>query len=355
MGDVSEETPVLKTAFTFTSADGATVIQARRWEPAVTDGAIPLRGIVQLVHGMVEYIDRYDAFARVLVELGYVVVGHDQLAHGGSVASEEGWGNLPMRGGKEILIADVESLRVLTQERYLLPHILFGFSMGSFVARAYAMRHMDSLTGLILCGTGNLPALTSCMGNKAARLIALLRGCDYRSTLLDGMAMGSYNKRFEPARTPYDWLTRDQAEVDAYAADPRCTFIFTVGGYATLTDLTGEVVRYGNVRKMPTTLPVLFISGTADPVGEFGVGVRRAYDLFKTAGMKDVEMILYEDARHELINETNREEVYRDVISWLSRVTGDPVTIRAMGDAGLDGGGSTAAEISGHDVRGGDV
>lgn len=313
-------------AVEFASHDGFSRIRGTVWLPR---GAGDLTGfrpraIVQLVHGMSEHIARYDAFARFLAAQGFVVCGHDHIGHGKSVASADDLGHLPARGGKEALIADVHELRQIAHARYGsdTPYLLFGHSMGSFIAYAYLARHADGLVGAVLCGTGRMPTITSRAGNLPARALCALRGERYVSKLLDSMGAGAYSKRIPNARTAFDWLSCDPSVVDAYIADDLCGRPFTAGGYATLTDLTYEIATAACAHRIPRNLPILLIAGSDDPVGDCGAGVERARDLLVDAGASDVTMTLYPGMRHEILNEPDRERVFEDVLAWMEGAIG---------------------------------
>lgn len=308
------------TSIGFLSHDGTSTIKGLVWKPAETRGrrrAAP-RGVVQIVHGMVEHVGRYDEFARSLAERGFVVCATDHIGHGKSVSSVDELGCLPA-DGKEILIEDVHELRKTVTARFSrqTPYILFGHSMGSFIVRAYLARYGEGVSGAVICGTGQQPLALSKAGNALARLLAKTKGADYRSKFLDDMGVGAYAKQIENARTPQDWVCSDPVVVDAYNADELCGAMFSVGGYATLTDLTGEVVSLACASKVPHDLPLLFVSGAEDPVGDCGAGVRKAADLMRRAGVEDVEMTLYEGMRHEILNEPGRGQVYTDIVDWI--------------------------------------
>ena len=307
-----------RSAFGLPSSDGVTTLGCDLWLPA---GGTAPRATVQLVHGMTEHIGRYDAFARQLVALGCAVVGHDHLAHGRSVASPDDWGLLAPNAGAEHLIADVQRVRLWVEERYPgVPHVIFGHSMGSFVTRAFLGEHGAGLAGALIFGTGWQPPAALAFGRGATSALAALRGWDFRSRLIDGLAVGAYARSFaaqEGGRLA--WLSRDAAARDAYAADPACGFMFSLGAYHELFRLIGMAQDRARVQNMPHELPVLLASGTDDPVGGRGRAVPRVAELLRSCGVTDVEQRLYPGARHELINETNRDEVLADVISWLTR------------------------------------
>lgn len=276
------------------------------------------KGLVQLVHGMAEHINRYDATAKALNAAGYHVVGHTHLGHGklariqGYFADSDGW---------EAVLADTHSVRQWAQEQFPgVPYFLLGHSMGSFVVRGYALRHGD-MDGLVISGTGHFdkPILTAggiiaglqCVAGKGAKPCKLLHTMNFAAN----------NKTVENPRTECDWLSRDEKQVDAYAADPLCGFMFTARAYADMFD--GLRMLYpSKLSAMNKEVPVLMFSGASDPVGANGAGVRKVYEELKAAGVKNVTLKLYEGGRHEMFNEINREEVWQDLIAWLDGCIG---------------------------------
>lgn len=299
----------------FASAEGSATIVASVWWPP--EGTEP-RGVVQLVHGMCEHIGRYDAFARYLAEAGLVVCGHDQLGHGRSCAPER-WGCLPGRDGANDLVEDVDTLRRLVDARCPggIPHILFGHSMGSFVVRCYVARYAYGLAGAIVCGTGWLSPVSQAACHALVRAAALVRGEDHKSELFHSLAEGSYGKAIPDAQTPLDWLSYNRDNVRAYEADPACGFTFSLGGYAALTDLTRACCSVSCARAVPAGLPLYYVAGADDPVGECGRGVQRALQMALDAGSVDARMRLWPHMRHEILNEDGREAVYADLLAWI--------------------------------------
>ena len=311
---------VVESTVSYPSKDRSTTIRACLWEPAVDGALVRPRAIVQIVHGMCEHIGRYDAFARFLAQQGFAVCGNDHVGHGVSAADPSDFGHLPPREGKDILVADVCALRRLMQRRLGedIPYFMFGHSMGSFIVRSYLARPCaHDLSGAIVCGTGQQPRAVSAAGNLLARLIGRIAGPRHRSALIDGMGAGAYGKHIPDARTPFDWLSTDPAVVDAYLADERCGFMFTVGGYAALTDLAGEIADPARVARVPSDLPLLFVAGEQDPVGGNGKGVRAAVRALRDAGVERVDEILYPGMRHEILNEPGRAQVMSDILAWL--------------------------------------
>lgn len=312
---------VSSTPVGFLSHDGKSQIHGLVWAQGHTGGSRggSPRGIVQIVHGMSEYVGRYDDFARFLAERGFIVCGTDHIGHGKSAGGSDELGRLPSTGGKDVLIEDVHQLRQTIAARYArqTPYLLFGHSMGSFIVRAYLARHGEGLAGAVLSGTAYQPRILSMAANALARGIAASKGDDYRSSFLHGLGAGSFSKGIPDARTPFDWISFDPTVVDAYVADEECGALFSAGGYATLTDLTAEIVTSKCVSRVPRDLPLLFVSGAEDPVGDYGRGVHRSAELMRRAGVVKVDEIVYEGMRHEILNEPDHEQVYTDVAQWM--------------------------------------
>ena len=291
------------------------------WQPVAShgsSGAAP-RAIVQIVHGMSEHIGRYEDFARFLVSAGFAVCAHDHIGHGRSVADPMDLGHMPLDCGKDALIEDVHEMRKTVSARFSrkTPYFIFGHSMGSFVTRVYLSEHAQGVQGAIICGTGNQPALLARSGNLLAHTIGTVMGERYKSKVLDSMGAGGFARAIENPRTPLDWISVDPAVVDAYIDDPLCGVMFTVGGYAALTGVVARAVDPRVAARVPKDLPLLFIAGAEDPVGENGKAVVRAVELYRDAGMKDVSLILYPGMRHEILNEPGKQTVYADVLAWL--------------------------------------
>lgn len=326
MNQTTNQTDQFAIPIDFASHDGKTRINAKLWTSAEfgsadKSGTEQPKAVIQIVHGMAEYIDRYDDFARYLVSQGFVVCAEDHIGHGKSAAGPHEYGHMPAHGGKDILLRDVHSLYRIVSELFPgVPYVLYGHSMGSFIARSYIARYGDELAACVLSGTGNVPAPLSKLGRTLARILAAVRGETYRSKLIDGMGAGAYGKQIENARTDLDWLSTDPAVVDAYIADEQCGFMFTVGGYATLLDLTAEVVTPVCAERVPKRLPVLLVAGDGDPVGDMGKGVHAAAALLRGVGVRRVDEKIYPGMRHEIHNEVGHERVYDDVARWVESV-----------------------------------
>ncbi len=298
---------------TFLSADGISHVAGWIYTPEGRP-----RGVIQISHGMCEYFQRYHRFIADMVGEGFVVCGNDHIGHGDS-SGPENYGYFGEKKGTRFLVEDLYQMTRLVKKAYpSLPYFLFGHSMGSFIVRLYLARYGSKLDGAIICGTGGSNPMAP-LGVAVASCTAWFRGGHYRSDILDWMFFGSFNKKCTPQRTDKDWLTRDEAVVDRYLQDPRCSFRFTACGYRDLSRLSILANRRSWFRSLPKSLPILLISGDKDPVGRYGKGVEQIYRRLKKAGMEDVSIHLYPDARHELFNERNYDVVYKDVRLWINR------------------------------------
>lgn len=303
----------MKNDFYYPSSDGETQIHAIKWTPTVEPVAV-----LQIVHGMVEFIDRYDEFAEYLTKNGIVVVGNDHLGHGQSVANADRYGFFKLDDGNGALLNDINALRLNTAENYPdLPYFILGHSMGSFLTRQYLARHGEGLAGAIIMGTGSQPTIILNVAKGLCAFIASFKGWNYRSKFVDNLAFGAYNKRFEPSRTSRDWLTKDSDIVDSYIANPQCSFLFTLNGYHNLFYSIKDCQNKKNIDKIPKDLPVFFVAGKDDPVGNFGKGVEKACEGFLNAGIQNIMLKLYQNDRHEILNETDRETVFDDILKWI--------------------------------------
>jgi len=299
--------------FFYLSSDGRTNIHAVQWQDEQ-----PPRAVVQIVHGICEYVERYDRFAHWLAERGFVVVGNDHLGHGESWQEPEREGLFSETDGWNKVVQDVEALRARTAAAYPgLPYFVLGHSMGSFVARTHLIQYPGSFTGALISGTAQQPDLLLKAGRALCTLLAVIKGSDHRSDFVKGMLFGPYNKAFRPNRTDCDWVCSDTEVVDAYCQDPGCQFLPTVSMYR---DMLGGLLFIGdreNLTLMDKSTPAFFFAGALDPVGEQGKGVERAYQGFVQTGCTDVQCKLYPNGRHEVLNEVFKEQVWQDVLDWM--------------------------------------
>ena len=304
-----------KKEFKFLSKDVRTQIHAVKWLP--DDGSY--KAILQITHGMVEFIERYEAFAQFMTENGYMVTGHDHLGHGQSVLSEKELGYFTDECQSDVLIEDMHKLRTLIQQENAgVPYFMFAHSMGSYMLRKYLTIYNDNLRGAIICGTGYIPENTTALGLKIVDMLGKLRGWHHVSRMVEKLSFGKSYRQFDmTGRHPENsWLTRDKEIVSWYYSNPLCTFPFTLSGYRGLMEAVQYDCRQENVDKIPNKLPVFIISGSDDPVGDMGAGVKKVYDMIKASGNQDVTYKLYDGYRHEILNEIGKEQVYRDILAW---------------------------------------
>lgn len=300
--------------FYFQSSTGRTSIHALKCVP---DGKP--RAVVQIAHGIAEHIDRYRPFMEFLAGSGFVVAGNDHLGHGKSIRVPEEQGFFAEKDGWWRVVDDMDKLHdIMSKEYPELPYVLFGHSMGSFLTRTYLIKHPDKYDAVILSGTGHQSPALVLGGNAAATVMAKLNGAMGDGTKLDSLAFGSYLSKIENPRTKFDWLSRDAEQVDKYIADPLCGFVGKIGLYRDMMQGIKFITDKKNIAQMNKEKPVYFMSGDGDPVGDYGKGVERAYKAFCDAGLHDVFMRLYPGGRHEMLNETNKEQVYQDILNWLN-------------------------------------
>lgn len=293
---------------------GAGKIHACRWLP---EGAP--KAVLQIVHGIAEYVERYDDFANYLTNLGYVVVAEDHMGHGQSINGDGIQGYF--HGGWFTAVEDTMQLMRDTMAEYAdLPYVLFGHSMGSFMVRTILCKYPDSgICAAVICGTGWQPAFALAALLKVVEAICKKTGETMPSDKLQGMVFGSYNKKVEHPRTSFDWLTRDKNIVDAYIAHPLCGFTASCGLLREMMKGMYYIALPKNLANMKKDLPVFFIAGGDDPVGSYGKGIHQCVEAFRKAGMTDVSVKIYPLGRHEILNEINKNEVYEDVAHWVEK------------------------------------
>ena len=303
------------TSFTLRAADGVEIF-VRRWAP----GAAP-KAAVQIGHGLAEHGGRYARLADALTGAGYVVYANDHRGHGRTAARADNLGFFSTRDGWATVLGDLwQVTRRIAGDDPDRPIVLIGHSMGSFMAQQLMSEHGDAFAGIVLSGTGGRPSALAAAGRLIARVERWRLGARGRSQLLQAFSFGAFNKQFAPARTPFDWLSRDPAEVDKYIADPLCGFAASVQLWIDLLDSLGDVTSPARQARIPKRLPIYVISGSNDPVGGNCKSVRQLLDAYREAGLDRVTPHFYDGARHELFNETNRDEVTRDLIQWLDDV-----------------------------------
>jgi alpha-beta hydrolase superfamily lysophospholipase len=300
----------------FLKAEDSTQVFVYSWLP---DHDVRIKGVLQIVHGMAEHAGRYHDFAKHLTTHGYAVFANDHRGHGKTAGSLHETGYITKTNSWRAILQDIFTLNGYIRNKYPDNKIvLMGHSMGSFYARAYLEEFSSTINALILSGSAWHNPLLLNFGLLVAKLQCFLRGEKNRSSLLDKLSFGAFNKRFEPAKTPFDWLSRDNHICTKYTADPFCGFVCTSSFFRELFRLLKMVQSrklYACVKK---EFPVLIFSGSMDPVGNFSKGPKSMYAFLKDKGFTDLTLNLYPEGRHEMINEINRKEVYKDVVNWLS-------------------------------------
>lgn len=310
-----------KEEFTIVSRDGNdTAVHCVKWMPDdVAAGKAAPQLILQIIHGMAEYVERYEPFAEWLTERGAVVCGEDHLGHGRTAAAREQLGYFCGKDPATVLVRDVHRLKKTVQGQYPgIPYFILGHSMGSFIARGYLCRYGTGIQGAVIMGTGMTPLGVLRLLDGIAAFQEKIYGSHHIARMLDHMAFSGYNKRIPDHRTDFDWLSVNEKNVDSYIADPLCGFTFTLNGFRTMFELIRRLHSRENLDRMPKALPVLFISGSEDPVGAYGKTVQEVRDSFvQEEDMTDVTLKLMEGMRHEILNEDDREKVYDYILDWL--------------------------------------
>lgn len=302
------------TNFTFKSKDGVE-IYVYKWEP---EENVNIKGALQIAHGMAETAARYEGFAKVLTDNGYIVYINDHRGHGKTAKYIENIGYLAEKDGFEWLVKDMHDLTdIIKKENKNLPVFLLGYSMGSFLTQRYIMLYGNELKGAILYGSNGRQGLMLRLGLMISKIQIKMNGVRAKSQILHNIIFKGYNNLFKPNRTEFDWLSRDKEEVDKYIKDPFCGTVFTCGFYYDFFKGLIEIENKKNLKNVPKELPLYIFSGEKDPVGKSGKGVKRLVETYKVLGIKDITFKLYKDGRHAMLNEINKDEVIEDILEWL--------------------------------------
>lgn len=306
-----------KKAYTFKSSSGLCDIHAWGYYPADKS---TIKGVVQIAHGMAEHHARYEDFISFLNDNGFAVFINDHLGHGNSVSSASELGFFGKKIGYVYLVEDMKKLSDIAKNEIPgKPFILFGHSMGSFLARLYSERYGNNINAAVYCGTaGSNPA--AAVGLSLVKTIIKTKGTHYKSKLIDQLAFGTYNNRIKQNRTKFDWLTTVDSVVDEYIDDPLCGFLFTACGYKDLMDMIVLVNRSDWYTSVPHNLPIYLIAGDEDPVGNYGKGIRQVYSNLIDTKHTDVSMKLFSGDRHEILNEKDKDDVYHNVVAWINTI-----------------------------------
>ena len=308
---------MIKNEFTFLSSNGKTNIHAITCLPKDNK----FTKLFQIVHGMFEYIERYINFIEYLTTKGFLVVGHDLIGHGQSINNKDDLGFLGEPEPDDLLLKDIHTLRIMTQKKYKnIPYFICGHSFGSFLVREYIALYGEGIDGAILLGTGYASPCESLLAISILKVFSCFYGARHRSKFIKKLSMesGPY-KKYDMHKKDLNnsWITRDPEIVKEYNEDKKVDFEFTLNGFLGVLLSIQKCCNPTIVAKVRKDLPILFVSGECDPVGNNGDGVKKSYELMKTVGSIDVTMKIYENDRHEVLNELNRNEVYEYIYSWL--------------------------------------
>lgn len=287
-----------------------------KWLP---DENVKVKGIVQIAHGMAETAARYQGFANTLTNEGFIVYANDHRGHGKTAGKVSKLGDLGVDGFNTM----VENMHGLNQtikfDNPSLPIFLLGHSMGSFLLQRYICLYGSGLKGAILSGSCGKQGVIIDIARLIAKIEIRKIGRNGKSNKLDKLSFASYNKFFNPKRTDFDWLSRDDKEVDKYIEDPFCGTVFTAGFFYDFLGGIKSIADNRQIKRVPKDLPIYIFSGDKDPVGKNGKGVLKLFKTYKKHGIVDLTYKLYKDGRHEMLNEINKEEVNSDVIKWLNK------------------------------------
>jgi len=306
---------MITTTFTFNSIDNS-CINAFKCMP---DTGIPPKGIVQIAHGMAEHAERYLHFAAFLTQNGYIVYANDHRGHGKNIIHKEDMGYFAREHGWFKVVDDMHNLTSIIKNDYPdVPVFILGHSMGSLLIRTYICKFPKAVQGVILSGTAGSQGALHYMAILIVAILKLFKGGRGRAKLLDDMSFGSFNKKIKNPRTKFDWLSKDTSIVDKYIEDPACGGLFTVQFFADLLTGLSFIFNKKNLMRMHKDMPVFFVAGAEDPVGNFGKGVEESFKLFKKAGLRYVELKIFDNMRHEILNEIEKDIVYDAVLEWLN-------------------------------------
>ena len=314
--DMEENENMIKYVFAYPSSNNKTNIHAIICYPK--NGQYSR--IIQILHGKREYIERYLPFMEYLASKGYIAVGHDYLGHGQSVNSEEELGFIGEPDPNELIIKDIHTLHIMMNQKYPnLPYFMCGHSWGSYLLRQYICLCSQGLNGVILLGSGYESIFKVSIGKSLCEIISFFKGNTHKSQLIAKLSLGKKFQRYDITRTDIynSWITSDPEMAKEYNEDTKRSYEFTLNAFIGMFDSTIYSCDPKKIEKVRKELPILFVSGGGDHIANFGDGVKKSYDLYKEAGIKDVTMKIYKDARHELLKEINRKEVFEYIKDWM--------------------------------------
>lgn len=313
LNEAGRETKMIKETYWVDNADGIR-LRVNRWHRAGAE----VKAVVQILHGMGEHIDRYDGIAEHLVKLGFEVYGHDHRGHGMTAGTIDRLGFFAEKGGWRRVVEDAFDVTSHIKERHSKKRLfMIGHSMGSFMARNYVIQFSELIDGLVLTGTGFSDAAESNGALMITKVMKKFGGAKKRVNMMDMFSLGGFNKRVPNPKTKMDWLTRDPFEVQRFIRDPYCGGAGTLSFYDDIFKLVKRASSKKLADRIRKDLPIALFSGKEDPVGKYGVGVEKTFRLYDSVGIEEVRIKLYEGARHEIVNEINRETVYKDIAAFL--------------------------------------
>jgi alpha-beta hydrolase superfamily lysophospholipase len=300
--------------FTFQTVDGAS-LHVSGW---VVEKP---KAVVQVLHGMAEYGSRYARLAQALAAAGYTTYAHDHRGHGKSIPEGGTPGHMADSDSWNRIVEDAHGVnREIAKRSPRLPIIVLGHSMGSFVLQQLLFEHPNDMVAAALSASNGKPPPIAAIGKIVARIERARVGRSNPSPVLQRLTFGEYNKAFAPSRTEFDWLSRDPDEVDKYVADPLMGFPVSTQTWLDLMSSLNRIAKPSNIAKIPKGMPLYLFAGDQDPVGDKGKGMKDLHAAYKRAAIFDVRLKLYPGARHETLNETNREEVTNDFIAWCDEI-----------------------------------
>ena len=290
-----------------------------KWLP---DNPGDIKAAIQVAHGMAEHAGRYEDFAAYFTGQGFAVYANDHRGHGKTAGSVDEVGFVSVKNGWEIMVKDLKSMSdIIKSENNSKPLFILGHSMGSFLLRDYLFTYPDTINGAALSGTSAGAGFMGKIGKIICSREIKKKGIRTRSPLLDNLSFGKYNSYFKPNRTKFDWLSHNEENVDEYIADPYCGGIFSAGFFRDLINGIEKISNFKNILLIPKLTPIFFMSGEKCPVGNFKKGVEKVYNSYKKAGLKNVKLKFYEGMRHEILNETEKYKVYKDIEEWIFQIT----------------------------------
>lgn len=305
---------MIKKEFYYSSSDGKTTIHAVKWIPDTK-----IKMILQIAHGVTEHILRYEELANYLTSKGILVVGNDHLGHGTSIIPNSKPMYFGPIGSWNNVVKDIEKCREIISDEYKkIPYCLLGFSLGSYAVRTYLINYPNKVDASILIGTGKTPLIAIKLAKLLTNMEAKKYGEENSTPTIRNLTFGTYNKKFAPNRTEYDWLCSNEKSIDEYIKDPLRGGCMSSGLFREMLDGMAYTGKLKNIKNSNKNIPILLLSGSMDPVGDLGKGVTKAYQQLKKVGIKDVTLKLYPNLRHDILNEKCYQDIYNDIYNWLN-------------------------------------